>query len=288
MALDLKIDLHMHSTVSDGTDTPEEIISNVKEKGIQVFSLTDHDSIKGSKIIRRALKDGDPMFINGAEFSCKDEEGKYHILGYGYDPDSKAMKDLVKLGHGYRINKVMKRLIFLRDEFGFIFKDEDLESLMNLDNPGKPHIGNLMVKMGYAKTRKEAITDYIDKMKFRTEYVRPEEAISSILNGGGIPVLAHPPYGSGDQIIVGEEMEHRLKRLMDMGIKGVEAFYSGFTKKLTVMMLDLAEKNDLYVTAGSDYHGKNKLVELGDTGYINEFDTPKGLTRFLEDTGMLK
>ena len=125
-------------------------------------------------------------------------------------------------------------------------------------------------------------------MKFRTEYVRPEEAISSILNGGGIPVLAHPPYGSGDQIIVGEEMEHRLKRLMDMGIKGVEAFYSGFTKKLTVMMLDLAEKNDLYVTAGSDYHGKNKLVELGDTGYINEFDTPKGLTRFLEDTGMLK
>ena len=283
MALDLKIDLHMHTTVSDGTDTPEEIIKNVRDKGIQLFSVTDHDSVKGCGVIRSHLKEGDPMFINGAEFSCKDEEGKYHILGYCYDPDSKAIRDLVELGHRYRINKVKKRLIFLRNEFGFHFPDKYIDKLFSLDNPGKPHIGNLMVKLGYAESKEQAIKQFIDKVKFKTEYVRPEEAIMGIIDGGGIPVLAHPSYGSGDQIVMGEEMDKRLLRLMDYGLKGVEAFYSGFSKRLTEEILGFADKYDLYVTAGSDYHGKNKLVELGDTGYIDEFDTPKGLQRFIGD-----
>ena len=284
MDLKYKIDLHMHTTVSDGTDTPEEIIGRVRETGIQFFSVTDHDSVKGSGMIRKALKDGDPIFINGAEFSCKDEGGKYHILGYCYDPDSRAIRDLVELGHGYRINKVKKRLMFLRNEFGFKFPDLEIEKLFSLDNPGKPHIGNLMVKLGYAGSKEQAIKEFIDKVKFKSEYVRPEEAIRGIIDGGGIPILAHPSYGSGDQIIMGDEMDERLKRLMDYGLRGVEAFYSGFSKKLTEEMLGFAERYDLYVTAGSDYHGKNKLVELGDTGYINEFEMPKGLSRFLEDT----
>ena len=277
-----KIDLHMHTTVSDGTDTPEEILANVKEAGIELFSVTDHDAVKAGPMIRDLLKEGDPLFLTGAEFSCKDEEGKYHILGYGFDPDSEAIRQLVDLGHGYRMDKVNARLDFLRDEFNFVFPQEELNELLSMDNPGKPHIGNLMVKMGYAPTKEIAIKEYINKVRFPNKYVRPEEAIEGILGGGGVPVLAHPSYGNGDDIIVGQEMDQRLRKLIDFGLEGVEVFYSGFTDKLRSEMLSFAEKYDLYITAGSDYHGSNKLVVLGDTGCDNAAEGPQGMRRFLD------
>lgn len=272
----------MHTTVSDGTDTPEEILANVKEAGIELFSVTDHDAVKAGPMIRDILKEGDPLFLTGAEFSCKDEEGKYHILGYGFDPDSEAIRQLVDLGHGYRMDKVNARLDFLRDEFNFVFPQEELNELLSMDNPGKPHIGNLMVKMGYAPTKEIAIKEYINKVRFPNKYVRPEEAIEGILGGGGVPVLAHPSYGNGDDIIVGQEMDQRLRKLIDFGLEGVEVFYSGFTDKLRSEMLSFAEKYDLYITAGSDYHGSNKLVVLGDTGCDNAAEGPQGMRRFLD------
>ena len=278
-----KLDLHMHSVVSDGTDTPEEIITKVRDAGIDMFALTDHDAIKGCKTILGCLSDGDPLFITGSEFSCKDDYGKYHILGYNYDPDGKSIGDVVDLGHGYRMEKVTARLDFIKDTFGFDFSPEDIDALLALNNPGKPHIANLMVKYGYAESKEDAFDKYLNKLRFKDQYVRPEEAIRGILDSGGTPVLAHPPYGDGDQLILGDEMEERLKRLMDFGIKGVECFYSGFTPKLCQMMLGLAEKYDLYVTAGSDYHGKNKLIALGDNNLPEKSEWPEGLTRFIEE-----
>lgn len=258
-----KIDLHMHSNVSDGSDTPEEIISHVKNAGIGLFSLTDHDAVKGSGIVREHLEKGDPAFISGVEFSCKDELGAYHILGYGYEPESKAINGLVDKGHSLRMEKVTQRLEFIKNEFGFVFPEEEIRKLLSMDNPGKPHIGNLMVKYGYAESRSQAIKDYIDQLHVKNKYLSPGEAISGILESGGIPVLAHPFFGNGDQLILGEEMEERLKRLIGFGLQGVEAFYSGFSPKLITQMLDLADRYQLYVTAGSDYHGKNKLVVPG-------------------------
>lgn len=278
-----KIDLHMHTTISDGTDTPSEIVARVRDAGIGLFSVTDHDAVKSAHIIPPLLAAGDPAFITGAEFSCRDEEGKYHILGYGYDPGAEAMKELVKTGHGYRLTKVKQRLDFLRTEFGFSFPGEELQKLFALDNPGKPHIANLMVRHGYAETKEQAIQNYINRIRFRSEYVRPEEAIRGIALSGGIPVLAHPSYGDGDQLILGEEMDERVRRLMDHGLLGLEGFYSGFTPKLRQGILSLAERYGLYVTAGSDYHGTNKLVPLGDTGLDSAEACPEGLRRFLRD-----
>lgn len=279
-----KIDLHMHTTVSDGTDTPVEILARVREAGIDLFSVTDHDAITGGSLIRSIRKPEDPRFITGTEFSCKDEEGKYHILGYAYDPDSKAIRDLVKKGHSLRMKKVLARLDFLKTTFDVRFPQEELDHLLSLDNPGKPHIANLMVRYGYAKTKEEAIKDFINQVHFHSEYVRPEDAIAGILDAGGIPVLAHPTYGSGDQLILGEEMDRRLKKLMAFGLQGVEAFYSGFTDKIRNEMLAFAAQYDLYVTAGSDYHGSNKMIELGDTGLSDAAEYPLGLRLFLEKT----
>ncbi len=276
------IDLHIHTSVSDGTDTPEEALSLVRKAGIDLFSITDHDAIKSGEIIPSVMKAGDPAFICGVEFSCRDEDGQYHVLGYGCDPRGESIRAVVELGHSIRMNKVKARLDFLKSEFGFDFPPEETARLLALDNPGKPHIGNLMVKYGYAPSKETAIREYIDKMRSRSQFVRPEDAIRGILGSGGIPVLAHPSYGSGDQLILGDEMDSRVKKLMDFGLMGLEAFYSGFTARLRGEILSLAERYGLYVTAGSDYHGGNKLVELGDTG-LNEGDRPEGLLRFLAD-----
>lgn len=278
-----KIDLHMHSTVSDGTDTPAEILQHVKEIGLELFSVTDHDAIKAGPMIRKLRRKGDPAFITGVEFSCKDEGGKYHILGYGFDPDSGPVCGLVEQGHRYRMDKVKARLEFLRDEYGFVFPQEEVEKLLSLDNPGKPHIGNLMVKYGYAESKDLAITNYINKCRYPSKYVTPGEAIEGILDSGGIPILAHPSFGNGEDRIVGAAMEKRLQHLIDLKIAGVEAFYSGFSTELTAEILALADKYNLLVTAGSDYHGRNKSVRLGDTGCKNAAQGPRGMHRFLEE-----
>ena len=278
-----KIDLHMHTTVSDGTDPPEQIVARVREAGIGLFSVTDHDAVKAGQVIPPLLGKGDPAFVTGAEFSCRDEEGKYHILGYGYDPDADAMRELVETGHRLRMSKVQARLAFLKEQFGFVFPEEELRKLLAQDNPGKPHIANLMVRLGYAESKEQAIRDFINRIRFRTQYIRPEQAIRCILGAGGIPVLAHPSYGDGDQLILGSEMDERIRRLMDYGLQGLEAFYSGFTPKLRLQILSLAERYGLYVTAGSDYHGTNKLVKLGDTGLEPGAEWPEGLNRFLND-----
>jgi predicted metal-dependent phosphoesterase TrpH len=278
-----KIALHMHTTVSDGTDSPEEILLHVKEKGIKIFSVSDHDAIKGCSMVKAALKEGDPVFIPGVEFSSRDDMGKYHILGYGYRLDAAPIKDLADYCHELRLTKIKGRISFLEREYGFTFAKEDIDEILALDNPGKPHLGNLMVKYGYAKTKEEAINGYINNAWLKSKYIAPETAIKAILDSGGVPVLAHPVYGSGDQIIVGDEMDERLRHLIDRGLKGVEAFYSGFSIRLIKEMLYFAERYGLYVTAGSDYHGTNKLVELGDTGFDPGIEAPEGMKRFFSD-----
>ncbi len=278
----LHIDLHMHSTVSDGTNTPVEILKIVREAGIDLFSLTDHDAFLGCKDILEHLGPSDPAFITGVEFSCRDDKGKYHILGYGYDPDSRPIREMIEKGHGFRMKKTKARLDFIAEAYGFTFTDDEVRDLLSLNNPGKPHIANLMVKHGYAKNKEQAIDEYIDQKHFGSSYIKPQEAIQSILESGGIPVLAHPWYGSGNELIIGEDMNERLEYLMGFGIQGVEAFYSGFAPRLQRNMLNLAERYDLFVTAGSDYHGSNKLIEIGENHLDEAEEWPDGLIRFIE------
>lgn len=276
------IDLHMHSTFSDGTDTPAQLLNAVKAAGIACFSLTDHDAIQGCVELRDLLSPGDPQFVPGVEFSCKDALGKYHILGYRYDPASRAIRDVLALGHGYRMKKLDLRLDILRTKYGLAFPEEDLRTLYAQPNPGKPHIANLMVKHGYAETKNQAFADYLNRFHAEDDYVRPDEAIRGILDAGGIPVLAHPCYGDGDQLILGDELEQRVVRLMTFGLQGLEGYYSGFSRPLRELVLTLAERYGLYLTAGSDYHGTNKLVSLGDTGIGDSAAPADGILRFWE------
>lgn len=273
----------MHTTVSDGTDVPEEIVLLVREKEIQYFSITDHDAIHTAKCWPFSLNGKLPAFISGVEFSCKDNLGKYHILGFGYDPNAEAINSLVDKGHNLRVQKMKDRLQKLKDGYQVILPEKEVEELLHLSNPGKPHLATLLVKYGYAANKREAFSDFLNKVHTRSEYVRPEEAIERILESGGIPVLAHPIFGSGEEMILGDELDARIERLVEMGVRGLEAFYSGFSSEQTEELLALADRYDLYVTAGSDYHGSNKKVQLGDTGVLDPNSLPERLVRFLED-----
>ena len=279
----MKIDLHMHSLVSDGTDSPAELLAKVRESGIELFSLTDHDAIKGCMAIIGLLQDGDPVFIPGAEFSCRDELGKYHILGYGYNVRTGAMPEFIESSHNLRMQKLEARLDYMESELGISFPDQAREELFSLDNPGKPHIANLMVRYGFAQSKEQAFHEILNHLPVLTSYIRPEQAIEAIIAGGGVPVLAHPSYGDGDQLFMGEEMEQRIRRLMGFGLRGLEAFYSGFTPQLRDEILGYADRYDLYVTAGSDYHGKNKMIVLGDTGMEESETRTARLESFLKD-----
>ena len=138
-----------------------------------------------------------------------------------------------------------------------------------------------MVKYDYAPTKEIAISDYIDQLRLSSEHIHPEDAISGILASGGIPVLAHPCYGSGVELILGEALNERVRRLMKYGLQGLEAFYSGFPESSRSQVLALSERYGLYITAGSDYHGTNKQVALGNTGLCSSQSLPDGLKRFL-------
>ena len=180
-----KVDLHLHTLISDGTDSLEEIIENVRKAELDLFSVTDHDSIKAGIMIPPMLETIEPeqrtAFVRGIEFSCEDELGKYHILGYGYDPAVPGIAEVVAEGHMMRMRKTKARLEFLQKEFQFQFTEEEINELLSKDNPGKPHIANLMIQHGYAETIQDAIKSYINKREFRNEHVRPEDAIKGIL-----------------------------------------------------------------------------------------------------------
>ena len=132
-----KIDLHMHTNVSDGTDTPEEIIDEVRSAGLDLFSVTDHDGIEACDKIRGILTRADPAFINGVEFSCRDKLGKYHILGYGYDPDAAAIRSIVADGHAKRVEKLGQRLQTLKEKFNIEFSLEEISALCLPSDQGR-------------------------------------------------------------------------------------------------------------------------------------------------------
>ena len=118
-----KPDLHMHSVYSDGTDTPEILLQNVRAAGLDLFALTDHDTAEGGAAVRALLRPGDPAFIGGVEFSCRDGRGKYHVLGYGFDAEKPSIRAAADFAHHTRILKMQNRFGYLARRFGFTFTE---------------------------------------------------------------------------------------------------------------------------------------------------------------------
>lgn len=258
----MRADLHMHSNASDGTDSPEKLLANLQSKGIEIFALTDHDTIDGVLHIGDIVPNG-MKFIRGAEFSCKTESIKCHILGLNYEPNNSDLQEALKTVKAVRQNKFATRIEFLHDKFGIDFTSQELEYLASIPSTGKPHLANMLVKKGYAKTRPEAITEYIDKCKTISDRIDASLAISSILSAGGIPVWAHPLGGWREPELTHEEFMTSLEELMSLGLRGLECWYSKYEYGKCRELADMAGEKGLYVSGGSDYHGTNKDIPLG-------------------------
>ena len=214
-----------------------------------------------------AIVPDDLTFIRGIEFSCVTEAGKCHILGYGYDKDAQAFQDILQKGRDKRRLKLERRLTFMKERFGIEISQERREALFAMDSVGKPHLGRLLVSMGLAGSKDEAITTYVNPCQTGNGRLDGGEVIRAILASGGIPVWAHPYGGTGEKEVPQEAFERQLAVLLRAGLRGLECYYSKYTKDQIASLLDAAEKNGLLVSGGSDYHGKNKEdVQLGALG----------------------
>ncbi|KYC52612.1 MAG: DNA polymerase III PolC [Candidatus Methanofastidiosum methylothiophilum] len=246
----MKVDLHVHTTASDGLLSPKDILAKAKDSGLNTLAIADHDTIDGIEEGIKAAKEKGIRLIPALEISARHEK-QVHILGYFVDytdPKFQSFVNKLKNSREERNEKMLKKL----ENFGFHITMEELKANAQ-GNIGRPHIADIMVKKGYVSNFGEAFEKYIGNGK--PCYVpkeRPDirKSIEIIKKYKGVPVLAHPKY----TFLENEELENFVAYLSDIGLGGLEVFYSKHSKEEESQYLKLAEKYSLVPTAGSDYH----------------------------------
>lgn len=258
----MRIDLHIHSTASDGTLSPFEILALAQDLNIAAISITDHDTLDGS---RDALSFGIPpsvKFLTGVEissepppsFSCA---GSFHILGYAVDVEHPDLNHTLSMLRDSRKRR-NPQILELLSRLGIEISLEEVRNSAGDSQLGRPHIARFMVEKGYVPSIDAAFDEYLGNGKpayvdrFRFEC---EKTIKAILNAGGIPVLAHP-------LLLGirenDILEDLIAVLTEMGLRGIEVYYPEHTKNLIAYYSRLASHFNLLITGGTDFHGDIK------------------------------
>jgi len=256
------IDLHIHSTASDGTFSPAEILALAQDLNLAAIAITDHDTINGSK---EALGIGvsPPLkFLTGVEISASPPpsfsySGSLHILGYSIKIDNPLLNKTLAALQGARKNRnpgIIDRL----NSMGVAISMDELSNEVGGAQLGRPHIARLMVKKGYVESIQEAFDKYLGKGKpaYVDKYrLDCSMAIEVILGAGGIPVIAHPfllnPRNIGD-------IEELVITLKAMGLKGIEVYYPEHSQDNISKLEDIANRHGLLMTGGTDFHGSLK------------------------------
>lgn len=270
------IDMHVHSSYSDGDLSIQGLIKLAIEKRIGTFAITDHDTIDCVKKIDRSdriIVDTGIEIVNGIELSAKTDKGRMHILGYGIDLSNEELNNKMMESKDNSINSLLSIMEQIKKDYGIRFGYEDIKELINSDhNLGRPDLAKLCVKYRYASTVKEAFDKYLIDAFNKTRGVRRkmqyEECLRLIKNSGGIAVLAHPKsleLSEKNFLIL-------LKDMISKGLEGIEVYHSSHSKYEMDYYTGIANKYDLLVSGGSDYHGKSVKpdIELG-TGKNNNF-----------------
>lgn len=255
------IDLHTHSTASDGSMSPRELVRHAKEKGLLAVALTDHDTIDG---VEEALEEGAKIGIEviaGVETSV-DFSPEMHILGYFFGDTYKNMEPtLEKL----RINRTERnpKMVEKLNSLGFDITMEEVRAEAKGNIVARPHMASVLMKKGYVKSIQEAFEKYIADGKpafVKKDKLTPEECIEAITKAGGIPVLAHPIFLD----LSWAKLDELVARLVKAGLKGIEAYYVENKGNDTGNLLRLAIKYGIIATGGSDFHGSFKPdIEIG-------------------------
>ena len=257
-----KFDLHLHSNNSDGSATVKELVDTVERSGIKIFALTDHDTVEGVAEAE-SLTSNDIRFVNGVELTCKIDNINCHILGYGINPESKELTELIELGKKLRRQKLETRIKYLKEVWNIELTQEELNWLYSRKSVVKTHIANILVNRGLSDNNVDAMKKYLDGCKTGNTKFDGVEAINVIKTSGGIPVWAHPLGGEGEEHLSQEKLLLQLKTMIECGIEGLECYYSRYTMEECGFLVNCAKENNLLISGGSDWHGTNKTVPIG-------------------------
>ncbi len=256
------VDLHTHSIYSDGTYTPEEIVRLAAEKGLAAVALTDHDTLEG---VEEALHYGrvyNVQVIPGIEVSTEFEGTEIHIVGLFAGNDNKEFNDALEKLRESRINRnaeMVKRL----NEIGVPVEYENVLKYAKGNVVSRAHIAKEIANIGYANSINDAFNKFVGKDKpayVKRKVMSRRDTLRLIAESGGIAVLAHPLLYK----LESSDLEKMVGELARCGLRGIEAYYSTHSEKDTEYIKSVAERFDLKLSGGSDFHGENKPnIELG-------------------------
>ena len=252
----LKIDLHTHSSFSDGTSSPEEVVQAAAKAGVQVFALSDHDTTDGILRAQTACQKYHIDFVPAVEISTR-EHDHLHFLGYNIDVQNEAFQNFLKINRDNRLGRI-KKIIGQLATSGLPITEEDVFSLAS-DTVSRAHIADALKKKKIVTSRQEGFRHYL--IPGTIGYVPAAgasviETIKAIKNAGGLAVIAHP--GLTQEV-------WNFPAWVEAGLDGLEVFYPSHSYTLKQELLKIARKYDLLPTAGSDYHGPNagRITSLG-------------------------
>ena len=247
------IDLHLHSTCSDGTMTPEELVEEARRLDISAISITDHDTIEGTAEAMEAGKKNGIEVVSGVEISAYLDETPLHILGYGFHHcSSSLLKNLKKVQQAREERN--KEILANLNGLGIMVSREELKKYSATGQTGRPHIATLLMERKIVKTMDEAFARYLRRgapAYAERARLQAADAIDMISAAGGIAVVAHPFTIDRTMPVLADV----LKRLHKLGIKGAEAFYPIYSVADRRKLCDLCNEIGLLITGGSDFHG---------------------------------
>ncbi len=266
-----RIDLHIHSTASDGSLSPEEIVTKAYDLGLAAISITDHDT--ADAVLRLTSFDFPPglEFISGIEISAAfpppfNVNGSIHILGYGFDPENTCLDRFLALQKAERKRRIPAIIKKLNDS-GIPITATGVSRFCNKDEISRPDIARFLVMKGHAASMDDAFARFLNPGApgYVDKYRAPaRKAIETIHLAGGISVLAHPGIIEKEEGIPAIDL---IKRLIPLGLDGIEAYYSGHSEDETELYLGLSKSLGLIPTGGSDFHGSaTPEIEMGSGG----------------------
>lgn len=257
------IDLHTHSTCSDGTDSPTALVKKAHSAGITVLGVTDHDTTSGwSDAI--AAKPNDMQLVLGAEVSCLTKNGtSVHMLGLLFDGDNAELQQLLSDSRDTRIPR-MKKMVELLHAAGYDISYEDVVKATPVGaTVGRPHLADALVDKKIVSDRTSAFNELLhNDSPFYVSHASPtpEDAIAAIRKAGGVAVIAHPFASRRGETISASDFQ----ALVEAGLNGIEVFHRDQSDEEQVQLIRVAKELNLITTGSSDYHGTGKLNGLGE------------------------
>ena len=267
-----EIDLHTHTDISDGSESPENTVRHAKELGLRAIAVTDHDSVNGVKAAQEAGEKYGVEVVPGMELSCGWYNKEVHILAYDLDPDSDKLPPVLSWVVEDR-NERNRKMIDLLAKDGIMVDIDELQAKHPGSTIGRPHFALCLMEAGIADSVTDAFKRFLDpgrKYYVRRHFLSLEDAVGLIISAGGKAVIAHPRQYK----ISEESLTELLERGAAAGVSGLECFYSGYGPEDIAKYLAMAERYGFCPTAGSDWHGSPKPhIQMG-SGIDGELCAP--------------